>query len=169
MKSLLLVLLFSVFFTTVNAQSKDFEIKVVSKKYQTVKGLLQKVSPEGIGVEDYKGNYLTFRPSEITRIKIRKRGLTIGEATLSGGAAGLGLGATIWSLDSEGNSTKEMVVLTSLLTATGVVVGTITGVISEIANTKFTLVVNESEENYKAGYKQLEKYVNLVITEHVNP
>jgi hypothetical protein len=168
MKSIFLVLL-SFFAISVKAQSPTFEIKVVSKKYQTVKGLLEKVSPEGIGVADYKGNYITFRPNEITRLKIRKRGLTVGEATLAGLGAGAGLGAAIWSLDENGNSTKEMLMLTAGLAGTGVIAGAITGVISEIVNTKFTLVVNENPENYKAGYKKLEKYVNGIITEHVRP
>ncbi|RZK58545.1 MAG: hypothetical protein EOO91_08035 [Pedobacter sp.] len=165
----LIVILLCFFCILAKAQTSDFEIKVVSKKYQTVKGLLKKVSIEGIGVEDYKGNYLTFRPSEITRLKIRKRGLTVGEGSLAGLGGGAGLGAAIWSLDENGMATKELLTLTAALAGTGLVAGTITGIVAEIVNTKYTLTVNESDENYKVGYKKLEKYVNDIVTEHVNP
>ncbi len=168
MKTILTTLLLLCFFFVAQAQNGDYEIKVVSKKYRTVRGILKKVSAEGIGIEDYKGNYMVFRPNEITRLKIRKRGLTVGEGTVTGLGAGAGAGAAIWSLDENGNSTKGMITLTALLIGAGTVIGTVTGIISEIANTKFILVVNENDENYKIGYKKLEKYVNTAITEHIN-
>lgn len=154
--------------TFVKAQNRDFEIKVVSKKYQSVKGKLQKVSPEGIAIEDYKGNYLIFRTEELVKLKIRKRGITVGEGAGTGAIAGLGLGAALWSLDEEGQSFEDMAKLTGALTISGAAIGTLTGVIAEIANTKLTFSIDGNAEKFKKNYKKLEKYINLVNTHHVN-
>ena len=59
---------------SVNAQTRTFEIKVITTKFKSVKGLLKKVSEEGIGIADYQGNYIIYRPQEISRIKIRRKG-----------------------------------------------------------------------------------------------
>lgn len=147
------------------AQNADFEVKVVSKKYQNVKGKLQKVSAEGIAIVDYKGNYLIFRATEIVKLKIRKRGLTVGEGAGAGATTGLVIGAGIWSLDDEGQSSGEMLKLTGVLTASGAVLGTITGVIAEIINSKLILNIEGDEEKFIKNYKKLEKYINLVNTE----
>lgn len=166
MRSLLLACLLVFSGTVLKAQNGDFEIKVVSKKYQSVKGKLQKVSPEGIAIQDYKGNYLIFRAAEIVKIKIRKRGLTVGEGAGAGAATGLVIGAGIWSLDDGDQSSGEMLKWTAVLTASGAVLGTITGVIAEIANAKLILNIEGDEEKFKKNYKKLEKYINLVNIEH---
>ncbi|WP_316768391.1 hypothetical protein [Pedobacter frigiditerrae] len=166
---LLVFILLCFFCISVKGQTSDFEIKVVSKKYQTVRGVLKKVSAEGIGVEDYKGNYLTFRPSEITRLKIRKRGLTVGEATGGGAVGGLGIGLLLMSLESEDSQNgDDLLKLTAALTAGGAGIGVIVGIIAEISNTKYILKVNENYEKYKAGYKNLDKYINTVVSHHIN-
>ncbi|RYF23157.1 MAG: hypothetical protein EOO42_07620 [Flavobacteriales bacterium] len=150
------------------AQNGVYEIKVVSKQYATVRGFLKKVSPEGIGVEDYKGKYVIFRPAEIERLKIRKRGLTIGEGTLKGGGAGLLIGAAIWSLDENGSAFEEMAVITGSLGASGAVIGTVAGVVADIRNTKMVLKIESDQEKFKNAYKKLEPYVNTSYVEHVN-
>jgi len=167
MKYLLtLFLLFA--FAQLKAQNGDLEIKVVSKQYRTVIGHLKKVSPEGIGMEDYKGNYLIFRSSDVVRIKIRKRGLTIIEGLGGGALLGLGIGGGLLSLDESGNNTNELIALTAVLIGSGAVGGTLTGIIAQIANTKLTLRVNGSDEKFRAGYKKLEKYIDRTQTEYVN-
>ncbi|RZL48058.1 MAG: hypothetical protein EOP00_10220 [Pedobacter sp.] len=168
MKYIFLVcLLFSVALT--KAQDRDFEIKVISSKYQTIRGQLKKVSAEGIGMVDFMGNYIIFRPSEIVRIKIRKRGLTIAEGAAGGTLGGLSAGLLILSLDEEdsGNG-NDLLKLAGVLTVSGAAVGTLTGAIAQIANTKLTLRINESEEKFKSEYKKLEKYVIPGSIEHVN-
>lgn len=167
MKYLLtLFLLFA--FAQLKAQNRDLEVKVVSKQYRTVLGHLKKVSPEGIGVEDYKGNYLIFRAAELVRIKVRKRGITIIEGLGGGALLGLGIGGGLMSLDESGNNTNELLTLTALLIGSGAVGGTITGVIAQIVNNKLTLRVNGSDVKFRAGYKKLEKYVDTTQSEYVN-
>lgn len=165
MKSLILVILFLFSAVLLKAQDRDFEIKVISKKYQNVRGKLQKVSPEGIAIADYKGNYLIFRAAEIVKLKVRRRGLTIGEATGTGAIVGLGIGAGIWSLDEQGESAEEMLKLTTVLTASGAVLGAITGVVVETANRKLTLSIEGNEEKYLQNYKKLMPYINLIRVE----
>jgi len=168
MKRLLLITLGIFIGLIVKAQTGDFEIKVISKKYQSVKGKLQKVTPEGLAIEDYKGNYLIFRTEDLVKVKIRKRGLTIGEGASAGTVAGLAVGAAIWSLDEEGQSFEDMAKLTGALTVSGAVIGTLTGVGAEIANTKLTLNIDGDANKFKKRYKKLEKYINRVPIQHVN-
>lgn len=148
--------------------AQEYEIKVISNQYATVVGNLMKVSPEGIGVEDYKGRYFTFRPHELVRIKIRRPGLTILEGLGGGTVLGLAAGAGIWSLDEDGNSTKEMLTLTAVLTGVGAVGGTITGVIAQIASVKLTLRINEDPKKFRSQFQQLLPYVNKAVVEHFN-
>lgn len=168
MKIVIALLFFSTFGLFAKAQNGVYEIKVVSKKYATVRGFLKKVSPEGIGIEDYKGKYVIFRPAEIERLKIRKRGLTIGEGTLKGGGAGLVAGAAIWSLDEEGRAFEEMAIITGALAGSGAVIGTIAGIVSDIKNTKMILKIASDEVKFRTVYKKLEPYVNTAYVEHVN-
>lgn len=152
----------------VNAQ--EFEIKVVSNKYQTVKGQLKKVAAEGIGVEDYKGNYLIFRPTDIVRIKIRKRGLTIGEGASNGALGGLVIGGLLIAAEAEisDQSSAELYKLTAALGAIGGAVGTIVGVVAGLNNTKLILKINENPNNYQLQYQKLAPYLNKIVTHHVN-
>lgn len=169
-KTLLIFALFLLCWVTkVKAQNGDFEIKVISNKYRTVKGQLKKVSVEGIGVVDYFGNYFIFKPNEIVRIKIRKRGLTIGEGAGIGALAGLVPGLLLISLDGEeGKNGDDLLKLTAALTVGGAAAGTITGAVAQIVNVKLTLKINERDDKYKAAYKKLEKYVIEGTIEHVN-
>lgn len=136
----------------------DYEIKVISYTYKTTKGRLKKVNAEGIGIEDYKGNYIIYRTADIIRIKVRKSGLTLGKSVAGGTLFGAGLGGTIWSLDESGQNMGDMAKLTALLTVTGAVVGTAVGGIVELSNTKLTLKVKGRQEYFKKNYQKLEKY-----------
>jgi hypothetical protein len=164
----LLTLCFCFVLTQLKAQNGDIEVNIVAYKYRTVTGHLKKVNAEGIGVEDFKGNYLVFRPGEIKRIKIRKRGLTILEGLGGGTLLGLGIGGGILSLDENGRSTNELLALTAVLTGSGAVIGTLTGSIAQIANTKLTLRINGSENKFRTEFKQLEPYVNNTQVEHLS-
>jgi hypothetical protein len=153
----------------VSAQNSDYEIKVVSYHYKTTRGQLKKVSAEGIGVEDYKGNYIIYRPADIVRIKIKKRGLTFGEAVGGGALAGVGISGAILSLDQDGDVSNDMLKATAVLIALGASSGVIVGLIAEIISARLILKVNGSPEFFKANYKRLEKYINTAeLTQHVN-
>lgn len=163
------ILFFCCFLNTkIFCQNGDFEVKVVSDKYATVKGQLKKVSAEGVAIRDYKGNYLIFRPNEIKRIKVRKRGLTITEGMGAGALTGLGIGAYIWAADENGHLSDNMLETTAYLTVIGAAGGALSGAFSEIINTRLIINVNNSEEKYNATYKKLEKYINRSYVEHVN-
>ncbi|SOD14799.1 hypothetical protein [Pedobacter xixiisoli] len=147
----------------------DYEVKVVSYRYKTTKGQLKKITPEGIGIEDYRGNYIIYRTPDIVKIKVKKRGLTFGKAVSSGTLLGLAIGGGLWSLDENGENAGDMAKLTVVLTASGAVVGTAVGGIAELSNKKLTLNVNGNQEYFKKNYQRLEKYVNHAPeTLHVN-
>lgn len=163
MKFVLTFLVFCCVCFTAQAQTEnigDYEIKVISYKYQTIKGQLKKVTPEGIAIEDYKGNYVIYRTSDIIKLKIKRRGLTLGRAVSAGTLLGLGIGAGIWSLDENGQNVEDMFKLTAALTATGAVIGTVVGGVAEVANKKLTLSVQGNQEYFNKNYQRLVKYVN---------
>lgn len=168
MKAYFIIVFLLIFALVSKAQTVDFEIKVISKKYENVKGKLQKVSPEGIAIEDYRGNYLIFRAEDIVKLKVRKRGLTIGEGAGTGALAGLGAGAAIWSIDQENQSFADMAKLTGVLTVSGAAIGTVTGIIAELVNTKLSFTVDGDPEKFKKNYKKLEQYIVVISTQHVN-
>ncbi|MNJ93006.1 hypothetical protein D3C87_106850 [compost metagenome] len=171
MKFFLLLICFCCISLCCIAQSynSDYEVKVVCYRYKTTKGQLKKVTPEGIGIEDYKGNYIIYRTSDIVKLKIKRRGLTLGRAVSSGTLLGLGIGAGLWSLDENGENAGDMAKLTVVLTASGAVIGTAVGGIAELSHRKLTLSVNGNQDYFKNNYKRLEKYVNYAPeTLHVN-
>ena len=43
--------------TSIFSQYKKYEVKIVLDSVKSVKGTLQKVSAEGIAIEDIRGNY----------------------------------------------------------------------------------------------------------------
>jgi hypothetical protein len=149
-----------------DAQQKDYEIKVISKNLQNVKGLLQKVGPEGIAVEDYKGNYLIFRAKDIVKIKVRHRGLTIWKGTVNGALVGAGILGGLVSISPE-DSNDKVYALGALLAVGATAVGTVSGLIAEGVNTKAILYVDGNQERYLKGYKKLDKYVRIVPTERL--
>ena len=86
---LILSLLFCT--TSSSAQYVKYNVKVVLDTVQSVKGTLQKVSSEGIAVEDFRGNYHIFKAKNIIKIKIKKKGLTFIESFAGGTGLGLSL------------------------------------------------------------------------------
>ena len=68
-----LTLFFLMFFTSSSAQYVKYHTKVVLDNVQSVKGTLQKVSAEGIAIEDLTGNYHIFKAKNIVKIKIKKK------------------------------------------------------------------------------------------------
>jgi len=163
MKIVLTLLCCCCLFIKSQAQSEnigDYEVKVISYSYKTTKGHLKKVNAEGIGIEDYKGNYIIFRTADIKKIKIRKRGLTLGNAVASGTLLGVGIGAGVWSLDESGENTADMAKLTAALAVSGAVIGTAVGGISELSNRKLTLLVKGNQDYFKKNYQRLAQYVN---------
>lgn len=165
-----LVIFFLLLFAAAQVNAQEFEIKVISNKYQTVKGQLKKIAAEGIGIEDYKGNYIIFRPSEIVRIKIRKRGLTIGEGAANGALGGLAIGGLLLAAESEvsDQSSTDLYKLTAALAVLGGAAGTITAIIAELINTKLILKINENPANYQLQYVKLTPYLNKLVTHHLN-
>jgi hypothetical protein len=153
---------------SVNAQTRTFEIKVITKKYKSVKGLLKKVSEEGIGVEDYSGKYFIYRPHEISRLKIRKRGLKVGRAIVKGTAIGGGAGLILLSFANEDDHFGGYLVAAGALTGAGAVIGSTVGVACEIANNRLLLNINEDPVRYKKVYHKLEPYVYQTDYEQLN-
>lgn len=139
---------------------RDYEIKVVSYQYKTTKGKLKKVSLEGIGMEDYKGNYIIFRTADIVKLKVRRKGLTLGKAVSAGTLLGLGIGGGLWSLDESGENTADLAKLTVVLTASGAIIGTAVGGLAEVANRRLTLNVNGDEAYFRKNYQLLEQYID---------
>lgn len=137
------------------AQYVKYNVKVVLDTVQSVKGTLQKISAEGIAVEDFKGNYHIFKAKNIVKIKIKKKGLTFIESFAGG--TGLGLAAGL-SAFKDTHSASEAIAGTALLTGVGLTVGSVTGLVAEVINTKLILLINQDTEKYKREYLKLEKY-----------
>jgi hypothetical protein len=153
---------------SVNAQTRTFEIKVITTKFKSVKGLLKKVSEEGIGIADYQGNYIIYRPQEISRIKIRRKGLTIGRATLEGTIIGGSAGLVLLSFANEDDHFGGYLVAAGALTGAGAVIGSTVGVACEIANNRLLLNINEDPVRYKKVYHKLKPYVYQNESEQLN-
>jgi hypothetical protein len=152
----------------VKSQTRTFEIKVITTKFKSVKGLLKKVSEEGIGIADYQGNYIIYRPQEISRIKIRRKGLTIGRATLEGTIIGGSAGLILLSFANEDDHFGGYLVAAGALTGAGAVIGSTVGVACEIANNRLLMNINEDPVRYKKVYHKLEPYVYQTDYEQLN-
>lgn len=168
MKAIPVLIFCSVLSLAVYAQKKTYEIKVITKQFKSVKGSLKKVSEEGIGVEDYQGNYLVYRPQQISRIKVRRRGLTIGRATVEGTAIGGTAGLLLMTINAESEEYNGILAAAVALTVTGAVLGSTTGVICEIANNRLLLNINEDAAQYQKVYKKLLPYVDAATIEKFN-
>ena len=140
------------------AQYKKYEVKVVLDSVKSVKGTLQKVSAEGIAVEDKRGNYYIFKSKNIVKIKVRKKGLNFIESLAGGTGLGFTVGYVIFKDGYSGHSGSEAVVSTALLTGAGLVGGTVTGLVAEALNTKLILNINSDPQKFKKEYLKLEKY-----------
>lgn len=140
------------------AQYVKYEVKVVLDSVQNVKGTLQKVSPDGIAVEDYKGNYYIFKAKNIVKIKVRHKGLTTLQGLGTGTGIGFGLGAAIFFSSDTFDQFGEKIVGTAFFTAIGALGGTLGGLVGEALNTKLIMNVNSDVQKFKKEYVKLEKY-----------
>ena len=141
------------------AQYVKYEVKVVLDSVKNVKGTLQKVSADGIAVEDFRGNYYIFKAKNIVKIKVRRKGLNFIESL--GGGTGLGLAAGLaifFSGDDGFDNFGDNLAGTAFLTGVGAVGGTVTGLVAEAINTKLILSIYGNTEKFKKEYLKLEKY-----------
>lgn len=150
-------LIFSLFFCTISsfAQYVKYNVKVVLDDVQSIKGTLQKVSSEGIAIEDFSGNYRIFKAKNIIKIKVKKKGLTFIESFAGGTGLGLTAGLAIFK---DTHSASEAIAGTALLTGAGLALGSVTGLIAEAINTRLILYINQEPEKYKREYLKLEPY-----------
>ncbi|WP_410220583.1 hypothetical protein [Pedobacter sp.] len=167
MKTLLIALALILAGCCLNAQ-QNWEVKVRTYSYKPIRGSLKKVNAEGIGIEDKKGNYYIFKPTEIHSIKIRKKGLGFGEAVGSGALVGLSIGISVWSLDKGENNTANMAKLTAALVGTGAVAGSMVGGVAVLIRKGFTLKVKGNPDYFTANYNRLEPYVDRTEIKYVS-
>lgn len=137
------------------AQYVNYQVKVVLDSVQSIKGSLQKITPEGIAIEDFMGNYRIFKAQNIIKIKVKRKGLTFTESLVGGTGLGLATGLTVFK---DSHNAGEAIVGTALLTGAGLVGGTATGIIAEAINTKLILYINLDVKKFQKEYKKLEKY-----------
>lgn len=166
MKKIILVLFIAFASVMVKAQDKDYEIKVVSAHLQTVKGILQKVSKDGLAIQDYKGNYLIFKAKDIVRLKVKKRGLTALKGAGTGALTGVVIGAALVSLEPEDRASAETFKIAAIITACTTAGGALIGFVSEVVNTKHNFYINQDPEKFEKKYQLLEKYIREVKVEH---
>ena len=141
------------------AQYVNYEVKVILDSVKNMKGTLQKVSADGIAIEDFRGNYYIFKAKNIVKIKVRKKGLTFIESL--GGGTGLGLAAGLgifFSGDDGFNNFGENLAGTAFLTGVGAAGGTVTGLVAEAINTKLIISTYGNVEKFKKEYLKLQKY-----------
>ncbi|RZK43166.1 MAG: hypothetical protein EOO90_04165 [Pedobacter sp.] len=140
------------------AQYVNYEVKVILDSVKNVKGTLQKVSPEGIAISDYRGNYYIFRAKNIVKIKVRKKGLTTIEGLSTGAGIGLVAGAAIFFSGDYFHDVGTKIGGTAIFTGIGAIGGVLGGLVGEALNTKLILNIRTDTEKYNKEYLKLEKY-----------
>lgn len=160
MKKLTIYLLFILLtpITSSFAQYVKYEVKVVLDSVKNIKGTLEKVSPEGIAITDFRGNYYVFKAKHIVKIKVRMKGLTTIEGLGTGAGIGLVAGAAIFFSDDTFTDLGQKIIGTALLTGVGAIGGTLGGLMGEALNTKLILNINSDTQKFKREYLKLEKY-----------
>ena len=157
---------------SIYAQYKKYEVKVVLDSVKNIKGTLQKVSAEGIAVEDNRGNYYIFKSKNIIKIKVRDKGLTVIEGLGTGAGIGAAAGIAIFfsgdGLDNSFDSVGDKLMGTILLTGVGAIGGTLGGLVAEALNTKLILNINSDPQKYKKEYLKLEKYTKSYYLDQQN-
>ena len=148
--------------TSIFSQYKKYEVKVVLDSVKSVKGTLQKVSAEGIAIEDIRGNYYIFKAKNIVKVKVRNKGLTVIQGLGTGAGIGAAAGIAIFfsgdGLHNSFDSFGDKLVGTILLTGVGALGGTLGGLVGEALNTKLILNINSDLQKFKRQYLKLEKY-----------
>ncbi|MCY1520612.1 hypothetical protein D9M68_553940 [compost metagenome] len=163
---ILLILFLLCCFNSSFSQYVKYEVKVILDSVKNVRGTLQKVSPEGIAVEDYRGNYYIFRAEHLLKVKIRRKGLTVAEGLGTGAGIGLAAGAAIFFSDQTFTDFGQKLTGTALLTGVGAIGGTLGGLVGEALNTRIILNVHSDVEKFKRNYKKLEKYSKAYALEN---
>ncbi|MGN7989967.1 hypothetical protein ACTJKC_21665 [Pedobacter sp. 22226] len=135
----------------------NYQVKVFSDSLPAVKGTLEKISPEGISINDGYGNYIMLRAKNIISIRLKKRGITTGKGFLIGTLAGAAIGSLAFT-DNNSVSGDEQLVTFLAATTLGASVGTTYGLIAELKAKKMFLRVNKDEKLFAAEYKKLEIY-----------
>ncbi|MEJ5995804.1 hypothetical protein WG904_15340 [Pedobacter sp. Du54] len=164
MKSIHIYLIFFLLVCSISsfAQYKKYEVKVVLDSIKNVKGTLQKVSGEGIAVEDFRGNYYIFKAKNIVKIKVRYKGLTVVEGLGTGAAIGAAAGVAIFftgdGVDSSFDKFGDKLAGTAFLAGVGAIGGTLGGLLGEALNTKIILSLYGDTQKFKKEYHKLEKY-----------
>ncbi|WP_316823775.1 hypothetical protein [Pedobacter miscanthi] len=160
MKILFLSLCFfmgNLFLNSVKAQEFiNYQVKVVSDSLPTLKGTLEKVSPEGIAVNDGYGNYIMLRSKNIISIRLKKKGITTGKGFLVGTLAGAAIGSLAFT-DNNSSGNEQLVVFLAATTL-GAAVGTTYGLLAELKAKKLFLEINKDEKLFASEYKKLEIY-----------
>ncbi len=138
-----------------------YEVKVFLKDFQPVRGTLQMVNSEGLALEDVRGNYYIFRPEQIIRIKLCRKGLHFLDAL--GGGTGLGLtaGISVFFAEQNHDSFKDKLTGVAVLTAAGIAGGALTGGITELFKTKLILKVSGNREKFIQLYQKLRPYAKV--------
>ena len=150
------------FATSSFAQYEKYVVKVKLDTDKKVRGKLLKASSEGIILEDSKGNSHHFSPQNINKIKVKRKGLTF----LGGLGIGAGVGFfTAHQVFKDVHSISERIIGSFLIVSTGIVAGSITGLVTETINTKATLNINSDIKEYEKSYFKLEKYANVYNAE----
>lgn len=140
------------------SQYVKYEVKVISGYAKNVKGTLQKVSPDGIAVEDYRGNYHIFKAEHLVKVKIRKKGLTVAEGLGTGAGIGLTAGAAIFFTNDTFKDFGQKVAGTVAMTGVGAIGGVLGGLVGEALNTRLILNIYNDAAVFKRHYTKLEKY-----------
>ena len=154
-----LIFFFLSFSTSSFAQYVNYEVKVILDSVESVKGTLQKVTADGIAVEDFSGKYYIFKTKNIVKIKVRRKGLNFIESFAGGTGAGLAAGIAIFFSGDKGyDNFRDNLAGTVFLTGVGAMLGSVTGLIAEAINTKLIVSLYGNTEKFKKEHLKLEKY-----------
>jgi len=135
----------------------NYQVKVVSDSLPVVKGTLEKISPEGVAVNDGYGNYIMLRAKNIISIRLKKKGINTGKGFLIGTLAGAAIGSLAFT-DNNNASGNEQLVTFLAATTLGAAVGTTYGLIAELKAKKMFLKINKDVKLFAIEYKKLEIY-----------
>jgi hypothetical protein len=135
----------------------NYQVKVVSDSLPTVKGTLEKISPEGIAVNDGYGNYIMLRSKNIISIRLKKKSITIAKGLLIGTVSGAAIGALAFTDNNNASSNDQLFIFLSVTTL-GAVVGTTYGLVAELRANKLFLRIDKDQKLFASVYKRFEIY-----------
>lgn len=168
MKLLVVLSIFLCAYFQTKAQAGEFEVKVVAANHPTVVGQIKKISIEGLGVEDYNNRYFIFRPQQIKKIKVRKRGFGLFDGTKDGALVGAGVAGVILALGGEDGVQDSQVKAAVIAFGTGLLGGTLVGAIAQIGKTKLVLRIDQQIDTFRHEFHKLSPYVDKTVVEHID-